>query len=548
MDKICYHITNENAQLAKNEIGITCEEQFQTVVFSEDNAYILLNIHLSWNHQKYSSNYGFDIAQQLRLVKKTKSPIVLYSPLPQTYFELLSKTNIKYHSLFSPGTRYIEAPITKNKFFKLLEQVQPISNETLADINRTLLNVKGLVLSKLTHDLKFEKFNSLVFDEVKPYLNEEQIQQIQLNYFKSLLSCASTEQDFNGFKEQFFSICNLYLQYDNSTNLLDLPKKHTILLVDDYFVELDKIKKVFENNFHVIKTNESIEAIKELKKDVQNKIVAVISDWRLFKDEQQTYWQDYQGYDVLRTAAESGLRVLVTLTSFNESVVESTKNMLQLNIELKNKNILNDIALISEFKNWLYIKCDDVLNHIANIPDSDNWKKNERAIDSSELKTLLKNKTPGITSESKTIKYKPLHQQYLTHLYADRFSFYKSIDAKAKEILNYINEYFIKNNTYNKIEPLRSKFGIYTQKSPQIYSILVLRRIWLALYFLVETDDFSFSKRKVYAIIQNLGREDDSSSNKADVEMNKLCLTKNQVIDKVLLPEEKNWLIKQNLL
>lgn len=545
-----YHITNNKSSVLKNETGIFSFQELQEIDFPENQAVILLNIHLNWNQNKLSSNHGFEVALHLRLVKKIMLPIILYSPLPQSFFENLSKNSIKYNLLFSPGIKYLETPSRNFKFNKIIQNSNTISPETLEDINRTLCNLKGVILSKLTHDLKFEKFNSDIFDQVKPYFNTAQLSQIQFDHFKTLITQATNEVDFNSAKEQFFAVCNLYLQYNDTTLPFELPKKHHILIVDDYPAELNKIKAVLDNNFFVTDTTSSIKAIELLEKDIQNKYVAVVSDWRLYTNENQNYWQDFQGYEVLRVASKNGLRVLVTLTSFQESIVESTKNKLQLNIELKNKNILNDSSLISEFQQWLYIKCDEILNSLANIPDSDNWKKTERSIDASELKALQKrNETYNIFNLNSInyIKYQSIHEQYLAVLYAERFNYFKNVETKADEILKYIDEFYTKNNSYNDIEPIRSKFGIHTPKSPLLFHTLVLRRIWLAIYYKIESDYFNYDKKLVFAILQN-SEKTNFNGNKDDVEMNKLCLSKSQVLNKVFLPEEKAWLIRHNLL
>ena len=104
------------------------------------------------------------------------------------------------------------------------------------------------------------------------------------------------------------------------------------------------------------------------------------------------------------------------------------------------------------------------------------------------------------------------------------------------------------------MEILRNKFDIETPKDSLLFPVLVLRRIWMALWYkyideslqLNQTDITNHSKF-IFGVIHNNGNPK-FEGNKQGVEQNKLCISIPQIRNKEILPEEKGWLIKQNLI
>ena len=90
MAKNILHICNANTAKTSGWQNISSIVALQEIKEDSDTIY-LLNIHLTWEGNKLSSNYGFDIANRIRTERKSKAPIIFYSPIQPAYFEKKSK-------------------------------------------------------------------------------------------------------------------------------------------------------------------------------------------------------------------------------------------------------------------------------------------------------------------------------------------------------------------------------------------------------------------------------------------------------------------------
>ncbi len=530
-----------------------------------ENSVWLLDVSLNWNDNKFSVFHGFDIAKLIRTEKKSKAPIIFYSPIPQVYFEKRSETEIKFKILFGRGSAFIETPFIETKLLTLIALLRPLNNASLHDVVTMLCDLKGIVIDKLNHDLKFEADINKVVGSVLPYLSVLQIQLIGLEKFVSEIKetvKANTPEIFNIKKLQFILLCNQELTEKGKEKLNDKRTKHKVLIIDDLLEDIEKAKLFLKDEFIVVPSTSGEEAIKILKNDLKNEIVAVISDWRLFTNSNQNYWQQLQGYEVLEFAAKNGVRGLFALTSQADFVVHHLRNILGINFSLFKKENLQIAEQWKLFSDVVYEACNESLEIIANIPDSDNWIKTDRAIDSIEEKRILKNHPERNifikleNGKSTThVFYNSLHEQYLEYLHSrNRKKLFDLVDYKADEVWNYLIVLKKSSGSYKGVEILRNKFDIETPKDALLYPVLVLRRIWMALWYVTVDESLKLSQEEItkhskfiYSIIHNQGFAK-FDGNKQSAEQTKLCISIAQVRNRKMLPEEKAWMQRWNLI
>lgn len=564
MNKQYFHICNPTTPETSSCKNIVSKKALQEIK-DDSNTVYLLHIHLNWEGNKLSSNYGFDIANLIRTEKKSKAPIIFYSAIQQEYFEQKSEKEIKYKILFGRGSVFIEAPFKETVLNKLSESVEPLSKAALHDVVTMLCNLKGIVIDKLNHDLKFEADIDKVIGSVSPYLSALHKSEIELESYATKLKGSVSDNNttlFNDIKQSFILLCNSRLTEQGNKVTQGERTKHKILLIDDFPSEIEKAEKYLNDDFIVETATTGEEAINILKKDVGNKIYAVISDWRLFTDEKQNYWQPLQGYEVLEFAAKNGIRSLFALTSQADFVVHHLRNLMGIRFSMFKKENLNTADQWKVFADVLFEACVEAKQVISNIPDSDNWKKNDRAIAPDEEKRIRKNNPERIIftqiskgSEVTSVLYPSLHEQYLAYQNSqDWETLFKKVDVKADEVWKYLIEIYRHDKNYKGVEILRNKFDIETPKDSLLFPVLVLRRIWIALWYFHFEENQKLSPEKItenskfiFSVIHNQGFAN-FEGNKQSGEQTKLCISIPQVRNKEILPEEKAWLMKWNII
>jgi len=518
---------NEGTPQIKGALNIFRMLDIPTTVDSSQS-FFLLNAHLNWEGRSLSKNYGFDIANELRTKIKSKTPIVIYSPIRVEYFVEKSKSEIKYKVLFGRGSSFLEVPFKETDLIKLTESITPLSNAALHDVATMLCNLKGIVIDKLNHDLKFGADIDKIIGTVTPYLSEYQEREIKLDKFTANIKAAKKQDDFNALKLQFITLCNQELTEKGKEKPQVRKKKHKILVLDDLQEEINKAKENLKSQFLIEGTATGEEAIAILKKDVKNEIVAVIADWRLFTDAKQTYWQQLQGYEVLDFAAKNGIRSLFALTSQADFIVHHLRNLIGIRFAMFKKENLNTPDQWKVFADVLFEACESAVSLRADMPKSKQW-------------------TNVVDGKS----YKQLYSEMWN---ADnRDEILLSVAEKSNEIWNYIIEE--KKHNFKYIELIKDKFDIeIPKKELDLFPVLVLRRIWMALWYL-RVDNLNRMSREsvtetvnwVYQVVCT-GMNNNYDGNHANVEQNKLSLLTREIQNKKLLPEEKDWLIRQNLI
>lgn len=562
MPKTIYHICNEATPQINGGVNIY---EISSIPKSLDNeqGIFFVNVHLNWEGRSLSKNYGFDIANELRTKLKSTAPIILYSPIKAEFFEQKSQNEIKYKILFGRGSAFLEAPFKESDLSKLAEIIEPLSNAALHDVATMLCDLKGIVIDKLNHDLKFSADIDKIIGSITPYLSEYQKKKIKLAEFCGNIKKVKIQDDFNALKLQFITLCNHELTEKGKEKPLERnTKPHKVLVLDDLQEELNRAKENLKAQFAVEEAVTGEQAIDILKKDVENEIVAVIADWRLFTNAKQTYWQSLQGYEVLNFAATNGIRSLFALTSQADFVVHHLRNLMGIRFSMFKKENLITTDQWKVFADVLFEACEEAELIRTSIPDSDNWKKNDRAIDGDEEKRINKY-TPGRNiftkyskgSEVTYVSYTSLHEQYLAYRHShDRETLFRKVDEKADEVWENLTALYKNNIEYKGVEILRNRFDIETPKDSLLFPVLVLRRIWMALWYKHVDDSEKLSQslitehsKFIFGIIHNEGNPS-FEGNKQAAEQTKLCISIPQVRNKIMLPEERVWLIKWKLL
>lgn len=524
MTKNYFHICNPNTPEKSGVKNIYTLKELQEIQEDAHTVY-LIHVHLNWNENKLSNNYGFDIANLIRTEQKSKAPIIFYSPIQVEYFEQKSDKEIKYKILFGRGSAFLEAPFKKEDLSKLAESIESLSDAALHDVATMLCNLKGIVIDKLNHDLKFGIPDiDKVVGSVAPYLSALQKQLIGLDKFVSDIKAAKNSDEFDTIKRQFILLCNDRLTEKGKDNSQEInAKPHTILLLDDLQEEINKAKENLKEQFNIVETTTGRQAIDILKKDVDNKIVAVIADWRLFADTKQTYWQSLQGYEVLDFAAKNGIRSLFALTSQADFVVHHLRNLMGIRFSMFKKENLNTADQWKIFADVLFEACEETVNARASILDvfpkwNAEWKR-------------------------KGINQPTLKEQYITYWNSvDRDSITNEVEKTAEHILNLLcNE----EETSLLGQGDLAQYG-FSNKVLELKKTLILRRIWFALWFkYLPNGKFSVSTHSKSVYEQMIGAAADGSISQ---KIFTLCIQQDKISEAYMLPEEIEWLKRKKLL
>lgn len=495
------------------------EEFSEKIVTTEP---IIIDAECSFDTHPLSDFYGFTLALDLRRKFKLKNPIIFLSIFSQAYFEKKSLTEPQYKILFGKGTSYLEFPCSLAALQKALKNTTALSAASLHDVITTLCDMKGIVLDKLNHNLRVGYNTEAVFAEVEPFVNTQHKISTQWDEYKRqliALNTPQTESSFYDTKQAFLAICNYQLTEQPSVSTPTPNAKFRILVIDDVQEELNEIKTQLMPYFEVQATPSSQEAIEILSSDIANKIVAVLSDWRLYADPSQTYWQPYQGYEVLQKAHESGIRALYALTSQADYIVHQLRNLVDYQFTLLKKQNLRTPEQWSLLVEMLYEQCENMTQTIANMPSSANWTNDKNA---PSYKSLYIEKRQGLNGKV----------------------FFADVYDKADEVWEYVMKR--KEKDFEDIEIIKDKFGLEVPKNTNdLFTVLVLRLIWIGLWQVLEDD--SKELLNIYAIINTGNYKKGFNNNNISVELNKLCLTARDLKLQKMLPEERFWINKQLL-
>jgi len=458
--KTYYHICNPSTPETSGCKNIISRKALQEIK-DDSNVVYLLHIHLNWEGNRLSSNYGFDIANLIRTEKKSKAPIIFYSPIQVEYFEHKSEKEIKYKILFGRGSAFIEAPFKEAVLTELAETIEPLSNAALHDVSIASCDLRGIVIEKLKHDLKFEQGEEVIrktIESISPYLNDAQKSDIKLNFYLHELTEKAKLNDEASFEKErdlFVSRCEKYLTIDSSRPAKSTDEiRHTIIVVDDEKIFLQKVIDNLSDSFVVIPFNNAQKAWNYLQTDDGLKVIAVISDWRLYTGK---YMQQMQGYELLEHTGKNGFRVLFTLSMQADFLVHQIRNKMSVRFTMYKKDNLEEQGQWKAFKDLLQQQCTEMNQVIAAIPKKDSWTKPQR-------------------------KGRPsYYEEYLEKRNSVEWeSFENEISASSNLIWHDYYWKFLKDELEESLQDFSKRFGLPLNS---IEAMLIARRICLALYF-----------------------------------------------------------------
>lgn len=506
------HLNNQVKTCPIGWIIIDEFSSFEACKGSDDDVW-LINTCLNWNGQKLSSFYGFYIAQLIRTKKKSKSPIIFYSPLPKEYFEQKSEKEIKYKMLFGRATGYLEAPFNETQLNALIKEIQPLTKAALHDEVTMLCDLKGIVIEKINHNLKFGSNIDAEIDSIRPYLSEEQKVIIGLDAFVNEIKSINEDIRFNEIRQLFVEKCNFRLTLAAEYTPLSNKDKFKILIVDDEPEELAKAAKYLKNHFDVITASTVRDAMNILMADSDNYILSVISDWRLFTDERKMYWQPLQGYEVLEMAAKTGIRSLFALTSQASFLIHQIRNLMGLHFPLFQKQNLINEGQWKVLADALMEACETTKELIESQPTSDQWYSRMR-----------KKKDLGIS----------LKEVYAIKRHT-KSKYFSDIDDRCDEIWRIFLD------APKRMRSLLGKLSTTLINEDVLKEVFVQRRIWIALFQNGNSPD------KIYELMSKDPHKSSTTSDVTQLKI-KLCIVEDDIKYRRFLPEEKAWFRKWNLI
>jgi len=469
-------LDEETKFLVEGQVGtkiIISEEELQSISDFKDHLEdVIILCELNWGDKFLQQFHGFEIARELRMRHKLLCPIVFVSTLKRSYFEELAARDARFAILFGTGTGFVELDKMNEDLEKSFQFIPALSEAALADLNEMLLNLKGLVVDRLTHDLQVgmnENDVKGVMTTVASYLAIHQKAAIGWNEYENrLIQNLTNAVEFNKIKEELILKCKQELgDTEVTTVVVPSKRRHKILLVEDDTGFRKRLEENLKNDFELVVTSTAEEAISELDKDGTNSIVGVIADWRLYRDNSRTYWQQLQGYEVLDHAAKARFAALFALTAEDDWNVHNIRNLLGLDVHLFKKEHLKNEGQWDLMNDVVKQKCDMVLDVIAFQPSGAKW-------------TLDYYDKP----DGGRVNIRSLKAKYQEQRNFGWSVFENGISTKSDDVWNYYKVVLGQPLENAYVSALKEKFGFELDADdPLLESILIARRVYLALWF-----------------------------------------------------------------
>jgi hypothetical protein len=377
---------------------------FDDFDFSEVNIIYIL-VELNWNAKKRAEFHGFELARDLRMVKKLLCPIVFCSFMPD--FDILKYSEAKI--LDTPGHYLLQLPSKPLEYSKF----KAIDEDMLYDINMHIFDSIGM-LHSLMHDLenscdsfalkitdkdklntqiqeltrtKLKDFNNCILDERKSdftqliYIILTELKQEIFNN-PDLKKGNRIRQIFDTYKSQIYAMLPVALSDKHES---DYPiKRWSILFIDDMESTCAKVKDMFLKRGITCETaNTAEDAFRILSVDEENKekIAVIISDFRLYENGIEGKWQTFQGYQILKTVHEQSE---IYKSQYAYSILTSKKGTILDRIKQRSSfpvlwfykaDVLSNDTAFNIFYQRICEAGSDAFFRKHNIPDTAVWKR-----------------------------------------------------------------------------------------------------------------------------------------------------------------------------
>ena len=530
-----------------DSVSIKTEEELIKNLSKPDIRAIIILIELKWNNKYYSDFFGLGIAQRIRREFKITAPIIFCSFLqPELFFYSEKQKNIssKVQILKASGSYFIPLPFTIKAIKDKVEETKLLSAAALIDVVEKCCNPIGTVID-LLHPLKsaiknisHEEFNKLQA-KIESFITQEQKEILDYNGLVTSANDKLSKANWEGFKSEVQQLERNCIEYFNSNrenNSFHEKKNNiTVLLLEDDIKNCERIKEELAKpgrDINIIYFQDSYEALKIIQNDTTNKYCVIIADWRLYKNNSFDEWQDYQGYKFLEEASKNHFFAPIALTSMNDSSVHEIRNNLSINIDLFKKEHLivdNNWEILADI---IRQKHNDMVDLIGSRPSSPEWYK------------TVKRKQKGVE-----VTIASYNEQYREVRKSNEWdSFEREVSVEANELWDNFKKIF--NDPRPSVLPLK-ELGIEINHT--IRNVLIVRRIWSALWFKRNSIDHRNSIKAIYDIINDgeydqysYDGPDENNSNKDNVFASSLAI-KSKELSKELLPEERRWLLKNKI-
>ena len=306
------------------------EQTLESPICQSNNDQILkAMVKTYYNEQEYkiTNSQGVEISfrnaieyvQYLRRVQKCVDPVIFTSFYSCTY--LIQQSNTKILSAI--GHNFLRIPFSVKDLEDMSKEMLPLNDIQLSDISINYCQLKSAIREgfhrfkgrireikgrKISENDKiklfnheFEQYESELIREVKEYPDI-------LMEFKRIVSLfdprdISSIEKIETIQEENFSC---YLPEDNDYNEIMATSTYgwEVLFLDDKPNELEEIFRVLEERGIKYQVATSSVAAKQIiERDFYNRISVVVSDYRLFEDQNQANeiqrMQSEQGYDFL---------------------------------------------------------------------------------------------------------------------------------------------------------------------------------------------------------------------------------------------------------
>jgi hypothetical protein len=496
---------------------IISEMEFERLVADEMANYsrIIIFAEILWQDKKYTDFYGIDLAVLIRLKLKSLSPVCILSFLPKDYFRKLNE--VKFNILNARGSGFCQLPAIFAEIENVLSSIIPLSVATLTYLSTLLIDIRYLV-DVLTHDLRMESCHDNVCKSLK---NIDQLS--TANIYSRLKKLSDKiisahfdkeENDFYTLKKELINQLNIHLQYiRKNTQQEDNRAKPKVLLLDDNINDLQWATNALLPYFEIIPFQNALKAKTYIEQDMKNELSAIICDWQLLKPDSREH-QDLLGFEILNYASKRGFYALFSLTSTDDFSIREIDALLDFEHQLFTKDFQQGEALWKMYIPIIQQKIDRISYQVASIPTGARWK------------------TPKIKGT------KSYHEQYISVWNSiDWFLLEHKVSQIATDLWIYYQS-FVKSR-YSADKSLSDK-GIMINS---LENLLIVRRIYLALWFSY-TDKIKEDKnRYIYCDLNNNSDPDEGTINQF---VNRLCI-KSELLPQGILPEEKAWLNEQKI-
>ena len=508
------HVCNGGEQAVKDTHTVASMAALDSWKGKEVNAWLVF-AHLTWDGQKLSQNYGFDMALRIRTVLQSKAPIIVYSPIALAYFKQLK--GVKYKQLHGPGIGFLETPSTLIKFEKVLQGTTGLTKTSFHDVRTMLCDLRGLVVDQMSHNLRWGRGVEAELERIGTLLGAEE--KTRLNFqanSQSILAAVeeNNRTEFDRLKDELYKACNKLIprvqggtgEAGSSTN-----RRYKVLVLDDDYEDSMAAQKALSDSFDLTAVRTSKEALQALDEDKErNHILAVVCDWRLYEyigRLKTDDWQVPQGYDVLEHAAKHGIRSLFAITGQDEQLVDEMRNISGIRYSLFKKKHLASSEQWNVMCDVLKNACRSAIRSRSNILTGGRWTN---VIDGRSLRDDYIQAWNGLDWEITLAEWSELATE--AYMYA--------MDAKSNCVID--------------------RYGDLTvgQHTRDLRAFMVMRRVMLGMYYQhagLFTGDMIW--RKTYQKIWS-GNAEDSLTTKLHLH----AIKKNAVSGRHFLPEERHWL------